>query len=311
MKETRKKVIRLFVVAVIVLNSITAVIDSSFELLLRRYEDYSTEFNLIGAANIIVSLIFFSLVTYFFVKRLNHIFNQEVDRQVQAHHLLYTSIAHDLRTPMSSIKGYMLALMDGKVEISKQRTVYQTINQKVDTINSLLTHLLEYSKLSRSAYVPIKETVNINELIRQSVVDQYDLIESVQAELAIELPDHSLEVEAVSQDLKRVIDNLLVNACKHNPCGSRIQVGCLAQNQGVEIWVADNGVKIDPGQADALFDPFYKLDEARSSGHGSGLGLAIVKMLLEKQAADIELVEGPAGYTKAFKITFDQSVSKQ
>ncbi|PXV90327.1 signal transduction histidine kinase [Lachnotalea glycerini] len=221
---------------------------------------------------------------------------------------LFSHIAHDLKTPMTTISGYAGALASGMVEEpDKQQEYYLAMKAKSGQMNQLIDQLLSYSKLGMPQYRMNFVKVDLAELLRVSCAALFGEVESKQMKLELRLPDKPIFYMADSLETTRAIGNLLTNAIRHNPAGSLLFVGIAEEPGRVEIQVADNGVVIPEAIAGNLFEPFVSGSDSRSAGSGTGLGLAIVKKVMEQHSGEVDLLDAPSPYTKMFVLRFPKS----
>ena len=215
---------------------------------------------------------------------------------------LFSHIAHDLKTPMTTISSYAGALANDVVNPDKQQEYFLAIQAKSMQLNQLIEQLLSYSKMGASDYRINCEQTDIDELLRLACTSLFGEIESKKMELELNLPDAPVYLNVDSLELNRAITNLLSNAIRYNPVGSLLAVGLAEEANRVMIQIADNGSEIPADIADKLFEPFVSGSVSRSSGSGSGLGLAIVKKIIERHGGEISVENAPAPYTKMFVI---------
>ena len=223
---------------------------------------------------------------------------QRFDRQKN---LMLSDIAHDLRTPITTISGYARALNDGMVtDEEKKREYLAAIEKKTDRMNELINLLFEYVKLDSEGYTLNLEEVDLCELFRSCGANLFSEVEEHEMELVVQIPQNPYYVFADKVQLSRVATNLLNNAIRHNPSGSRILLALDPSMDGAHLIVADNGNPIPAELAEHIFDPFSMGDESRNSRGGSGLGLSIAQKIMQMHNGNISYQEGYAGYTKAF-----------
>ncbi|MCC8168522.1 MAG: HAMP domain-containing histidine kinase [Clostridiales bacterium] len=215
--------------------------------------------------------------------------------------LMLSDIAHDLRTPITTISGYAKALNDGMVTDEAQKREYlAAIEKKTDRMSELINLLFEYVKLDSEGYTLNLEEVDLCELFRSCGANLFPEIEEHEMELVVQIPQTPYYVFADKLQLSRVATNLLSNAIRHNPMGSRILLALDTSIEGAYLIVADNGNPIPEDLAEHIFDPFSMGDESRNSRGGSGLGLSIAQKIINMHDGNIRYQEGYAGYTKAF-----------
>lgn len=214
---------------------------------------------------------------------------------------LFSHIAHDLKTPITTISGYSGALADRLVEdAEKQREYLLAIKAKADQMNELVGQLLSYSKLGSPQYQMNTASTDIAELLRASCASLFGEMEDRQTQLELQLPAAPVFLAVDSLHMSRALDNLLINAIRHNPARSLLLVSLTEEADRVVITVADNGPHIPKAINTILFEPFVLGDDSRHSGRGSGLGLPIVKKIIEQHNGEIVLAEAKPPYTKAF-----------
>ncbi len=225
--------------------------------------------------------------------------------------LMLSDIAHDLRTPMTTVNGYAKALADGMVTDSqKQQEYLEAIQKKSVRMNELINLLFEYVKLDSEGFSLDRKEVNLCELLRENAALVYADIEDVGMEFDIEIPEEVIMVSADAVQVSRVVTNLLTNAMRHNPPGTRIGLYLHKSDEHMYVMVADSGPFV-PAELEAhLFEPFAKGDASRKSGGGSGLGLSIAKRVVEMHGWKMLFLQQPQiqhypcveRYAKAFII---------
>ena len=229
---------------------------------------------------------------------------QEFDRK---RNLMLSDIAHDLRTPITTIYGYSKAIMDGMVTDGKQQEYLMAIYNKSARMSDLTNLLFEYVKLDSEGFSLEKEELDLSELLRENAALLFSDIEEAGMELSVDIPEKEERIVADRMQLSRCVTNLLVNAMRHNPPGTKIE---LALRKQAGIWlviVADTGEEITEKIKDHLFDPFSKGDKSRKSGKGSGLGLSIVDKVVQMHGWQLKLEQPYGKYQKAFVITISNN----
>lgn len=225
--------------------------------------------------------------------------HEEYDRN---RNLMLSDIAHDLRTPMTTVAGYAKAIQDGMVTDPQKMDEYLSVIQaKSMRMNELINLLFEYVKLDSEGFHLDKKPLNLIELLRENAAMLYSDMEENGMELVIDLPEMEWKVEADRLQTSRVVTNLLTNAMRHNDAGTTILVRADCEDDKARIVIADNGKEIPPSVAGHLFEPFAMGDESRNSKGGSGLGLSIAAKIVAMHGWKLSLGNYP-GYTKAFFI---------
>lgn len=215
--------------------------------------------------------------------------NREYDRK---RNLMLSDIAHDLRTPITTVSGYAAALSDGMVAPDKQQEYLDAIRSKSARMNDLITLLFDYVKLDSDGFALKLSPLDLCELARENAALLYSDIEEAHMELVIDIPEERIEVDADRLQLSRVITNLLVNAVRHNRQGTQIMLYVRRDEERILAAVADTGACIPDELAEQLFEPFARGDKSRS-GAGSGLGLSIAHKVVQMHGWELLLVQQP------------------
>jgi len=208
-----------------------------------------------------------------------------------------SNISHELRTPLASLKALTETLQEGALEDPPAaRRFLEQIETEVDTINLVVSELLERSKIE-SGRVPLKFTGSQPQDLIHAAVERLRLqAERAQLTINISYPEDLPEVLVDPPRLEQVLVNLLHNAIKFTEPGGEIEISVRDNEQTqVEFSVRDSGVGIAVDDLPRIFERFYKADRARSGG-GTGLGLAIASHLVEAHGgviwAESELGKG-------------------
>ncbi len=229
---------------------------------------------------------------------------QELDREKN---LMLSDIAHDIRNPITTISGYAQALDEGMVKDPAMQLKYlNTIRKKADRVENLISLLFDYAKLNSGGFALKKENLDICEFLRQNAALLYPDVEEAQMELIPEIPNEVMLRSFDRVQFSRVITNLLTNALRYNPKGTKI---LLRFESDSRFWgedcliIADTGEAIDKQMEQRLFEPFSRGDSSRPTDGGSGLGLSIVKRIVDLHGGRIVYRTDIEGYTKGFEIT--------
>jgi len=216
--------------------------------------------------------------------------------------MLFANMAHDLKTPITSIQGYSKALVDGVVDSEEKSKDYiKTIYSKSQSMNDLIERMFEYVKMDSKDNVLHFEETDLAELLRNCVASSYSEFEDKKIDLEIQIPEEPVLKNVDRVEITRVFTNLLNNVLAHNFGNIR----CLVKmDSNGSVIVADSGEKISEDIQNQLFLPFVKGDSSRKSGRGSGLGLSLSKKIMDKHNGKISFISDFPEYTKAFCIEF-------
>ena len=221
---------------------------------------------------------------------------------------LLSSVSHDLRTPLAAIKASGESLLQEDVHWSPEdRAGFAgAIVRESDRLNRLVSNLLDMSRIEGGALRPQRDWYDAGELVREVVGRLGPTLRGRHVELVIAdgLPPVSVDYLMIDQ----VVTNLLENAVKYTPPGTPIDIRVARADDRITVSVSDHGSGIPPGQREAIFDRFYRLDR-RSQIQGSGLGLAVTRGLIEGHDGRIWVEETPGGgATFVFELPWGENV---
>ena len=220
----------------------------------------------------------------------------------QGRQKLIADISHDLKTPITVIAGYIDAICDGKVPPEETERYLRAIQSKAATLTALVEAFHEYSKVEHPEFVLAPKRTDLCEFLREYLAEKYEEIDLAGFSLEVDIPETPLVCMLDPLQFRRVLDNLLSNALRHNRLGTILYFGVAAAGQWALVKVGDNGAGIPPERAKHIFEPFVVGSEARS-GQGSGLGLAITRHIVEKHGGIIALnPRPPAGRSTEFQL---------
>lgn len=206
------------------------------------------------------------------------------------------NVSHELKTPITSVKGFAETLLSGDVpDEATAKQFMQIIYDESERLNRLITDLLELSKIEKQA-MPLNITeVNLNEIIGNSTQTISKFARDKNITLHLPSDENPIYVEADEDRLGQIVLNLVANAVNYTSDNGDIYIDAEERSSKVVLTVRDTGMGIPEEALDRLFERFYRVDKARSrhSG-GTGLGLAIVKHLVESHEGKIYVksVEG-------------------
>jgi histidine kinase len=238
--------------------------------------------------------------------QLAHSFNQMAATLEQTEAMrrdLIANVAHELRTPLASIKGYMEGMIDGV--LPAEPNTYQQIYQEADRLQRLVNDLQELSRVEAGAFELKRRPLLVGPLLQQSAARLRPQFEEKDVTLSLSIPTDLPPVQADEDRLNQVLLNLLGNALQYTPSGGTVTVSAKTHNQELLITVSDTGLGISAEHLPHLFNRFYRVDKSRSrAGGGSGIGLTIAKHLVEAHGGHIWAAsEGEgAGSTFSFSL---------
>lgn len=206
---------------------------------------------------------------------------------------LVTNISHDLRTPLTTMQGYIetLIIKDSALDETTRRKHLEIARKHAFHLGNLIQDLFELATLDSSRVTPEFEQFSLTELI-QDVVQEFELqAQQNNVSLHIEPPGQPVTVYADISLIQRVLENLVGNALRYTPHGGNVSITAQPSSSGVDVSVADNGPGISEQDLPHIFDRFYKAEKVDNNNTGTmGLGLAIAKRILELHGSEIIVV---------------------
>lgn len=206
--------------------------------------------------------------------------------------MLITNISHDLKTPVTSIKGYIDGINDGIADTPEKLSRYlSTIKQKAQTIDSLVSNLSTFAQLEAEGLSFNKITGDLRDLV-SDVSDSYSIdFENNGIDFELKMSNTPLYVNIDGEKMRRVLTNLIDNSIKYRQSDSKkIILTCFADERNAYITVEDDGIGIEQNEIKRVFDSFYRTDHSRSSHiKGNGLGLGIARQITEQHSGQLWL----------------------
>ncbi|WP_217591849.1 sensor histidine kinase KdpD [Cohnella sp. GbtcB17] len=212
---------------------------------------------------------------------------------------MIASLSHDLRTPLTSLLGYIEALRSDATLTEEERTEFLRI--VADKGGSLLERLQSFFELARleADDAPSElRRMNLVDIVQEVLLGFYPDFQKAGIEPSVRLPDAPLHVRADGGGLRRVLENLLSNALRYGRDGG--EIGVAVREEGDFAWVDvwDRGRGIPPADLPRVFERFYTGEDSRNASlRGTGLGLAIARNLVEKQGGQIAASSRPGEKT--------------
>ena len=241
----------------------------------------------------------------------------ELRRMERVRRDFIANISHELRTPLATVRLLAETLEDAiDTDREKAQTFAEKIEIEVQHLTSLVSELLELSRIESGQVSMTIEPVQAEQLVREAMARMLPQAQRHRVILRTEIQQGTTLVAADSKQITRVLVNLVHNAIKFTPTGGMIVIGTTAETGGrvQRFFVRDTGIGIHPEELPRIFERFYKADRARSKadfigpgGAGSGLGLAIARHVIEAHGGRIT-VESKVGQGSTFSFTLPVAV---
>ena len=220
---------------------------------------------------------------------------EEINRQ------LMTSLSHDVRTPLTTLIGYLDAAYKGLVTGKDRDDYIEIARRKAHDLKEYIDVLFDWFKLNSDEFALEIQSVEAAELTRNILIDWIPIFEDKQVDYDIDIPEQPVRVRLDTDSYMRIINNLIQNVIAHSHA-DKIKISLSKQGNNLRLLLADNGVGIEKEDLKHIFERLYKCDKGRSE-KGSGLGLSIVHQLVEKMGGNIT-VESVPGKGTEFTLLF-------
>ena len=203
----------------------------------------------------------------------------------EANRHLMTSLSHDVRTPLTTLIGYLDAVNKG-IAKGKERDEYiETARRKAHDLKEYIDVLFDWFKLNSNEFAMEINEIEATELTRNILIDWIPIFEDKQIDYNIDIPEQPLRVKLDIDGYMRILNNLIQNIIAHSHA-DKIEISLSKQGNSMRILLRDNGIGIEKEDLKHIFDRLYKCDKGRSE-KGSGLGLSITRQLVEKMNGTI------------------------
>ncbi|MGY6212582.1 two-component system histidine kinase PnpS [Cytobacillus firmus] len=219
------------------------------------------------------------------------------------------NVSHELKTPITSIKGFSETLLDGAME--NKQTLNDFLNiilKESDRLQSLIQELLDLSKIEKQGFSLSIQQLDLADVLEDVVAIMKGKAEEKEIVLEYKREDKPVYIEGDVHRLKQVFINIISNAISYTPNQGVVYISSADSDRTVLTEIRDTGIGIEAGEIPRIFERFYRVDKARSrNSGGTGLGLAIVKHLVEAHKGTIS-VKSKVGKGTAFIIELPKKI---
>ncbi|MGA1839136.1 MAG: sensor histidine kinase [bacterium] len=244
--------------------------------------------------------------------------NRELERLNELKSDFLSTVSHELKTPLTAIKGYVSLMKNSKIgPVNQQQYKCLVIaDERVDHLNNLISDLLDLSKIEANQYAIKSKQDDLAQLIRNTVSSLSPIFKNKKLNLEVLIPQGLSPVYMDAPKINQVLTNLLSNAVKFTPSGGDIKVSLIqdvSQNGGsgsgfVQVDISDTGIGLAPDQREKIFEKFYQVDHSPTREYdGTGLGLPIAKKIVELHGGKI-WVKKRKGKGSTFSFTIPMAV---
>ncbi len=215
------------------------------------------------------------------------------------------NVSHELRSPITSIRGFAEAMADGVIPPEEQPDTMRLVAAESRRLSDLIDDLLELSRLEREDAKPDWSVFDINEMLRRAIIRRMSDLEKKDIDVSCEFETDPCFVRADSGRIEEVVINLLDNALKFTPEKGTITLSSAVVGNLVGVTVRDSGPGVPPEDREKIFDRFFTADRAHTSGKGTGLGLSICRRIMDMHGQSIRLLDTKEG--AAFRFTLEKA----
>ena len=225
----------------------------------------------------------------------------ELHKMEETNRQLMTSLSHDVRTPLTTLIGYLDAAHKGIVTGKDREDYIETARRKSHDLKEYIDVLFDWFKLNSNEFAIEIQMVEAAELTRDILIDWIPIFENKQIDYNIDIPEQPFWVRLDSDCYMRILNNLIQNVIAHSRA-DKTEIVLSKEKGSMQIRITDNGIGIEKEDLKHIFERLYKCDKGRSE-KGSGLGLSIVHQLVEKMNGTIT-AESTQGKGTQFTLLF-------
>ena len=240
------------------------------------------------------------------LEQLGHAINRmasELSSMEESRRSFVANVSHELRSPMTSMKGYVQAMLDGTISDEDRPKYLQVVLDETNRLTDLVRDLLDLSRLESGKFPMDLAPFDANEMMRRILIRFEQRIEEKGIGVDVQLAADPCYAMGDVNRINQVVSNFVDNAVKFMPGeGGLLTLRTRREGGNVRFEVQDNGPGVDAADQPHVFDRFYKADKAHTSGMGTGLGLSICRSILQQHKGDIEMRSRPGETVFAFAL---------
>ena len=215
---------------------------------------------------------------------------EELSRLEDSRRSFVANVSHELRSPITCMRGYVQAMQDGVIPREDMPRYYQIVLDETDRLTALVNDLLDLSRLESGKLPLTLAPFDINELIRRVLINFEPRIDEKKIAVNAQLGEAPLTVMADANRINQVVSNIIDNAVKFmDGEDNRLTVRAVREGKEARVTIANNGPAIAEADLPYIFERFYKADKAHTSGQGTGLGLSICQRIMQQHGSKIEV----------------------
>lgn len=213
------------------------------------------------------------------------------------------AVSHELRSPLTSMRGYVEAMLDGTIEGTDVPKYLQVVLSETNRLTDLVRDLLDLSRFESGKFPLEIAPFDANEMFRRLLISFETRIDAKRIDVDVQFEQEHCYVSGDVSRINQVISNFVDNALKFLPDETGVlTVGTRREGKSVRLFVRNNGAVISEKDLPHIFERFYTADKARTSGNGTGLGLSICKLIVRQHGSDIDVHSLPGDTEFSFAL---------
>lgn len=198
-----------------------------------------------------------------------------------------SNVSHELRSPITSIKGFISGILDGVIPKDKENYYLNVVNDEINRLARLVNELLDISSMESGKFKLNKVRVDINQIITLSILNLESKIKSKSMNVEVVFHDQYEYAIGDRDRLIQVVTNLIENAIKYGAENGEIKIDTYAKGDKVYVSVFNSGTNLSKEELSNIWDRFYKSDKSRTNKISTGLGLSIVRLIMTQHGQDV------------------------
>ena len=228
----------------------------------------------------------------------------ELNRMEDSRRSFVANVSHELRSPMTSMRGYVQAMLDGTIPQADMPRYLQIVMDETQRLTDLVRDLLDLSRLESGKFPLTLAPFDLNELILRTLINFEGRIEGKHIEVETDLIEGRAWATGDANRISQVVTNIVDNAVKFMPEDGTgvLKVVTVREGGRVRVTIRNNGPQIDEKDLPYIFERFYKADKAHTSGQGTGLGLSICQRIMQQHGSAIEVASVPGDTAFTFAL---------
>ena len=228
----------------------------------------------------------------------------ELNRMEDSRRSFVANVSHELRSPMTSMRGYVQAMLDGTISQEDMPRYLQIVMDETQRLTDLVRDLLDLSRLESGKFPLTQAPFDLNELVCRTLINFEGRIDAKRISVETDFAGDRAWVMGDANRISQVVTNIIDNAVKFMPDDGTgvLTVRTEREDREIRATIANNGPRIEEGDLPYIFERFYKADKAHTSGQGTGLGLSICQRIMQQHGSSIAVTSEPGNTAFAFAL---------